>query len=81
MRRNTQHAGLLLLTFTLTAFLAVTDAAVAAARPWLGVYTQAITSDLRDGARRRWPELVDGLAARLILEAHLASRRFQARGR
>jgi putative Holliday junction resolvase len=31
--------------------------------------------------RRRWPELVDGLAARLILEAHLASRRFQARGR
>ena len=31
--------------------------------------------------RRRWQELVDSLAARLILDAHLAGRRSQSRGR
>ncbi len=31
--------------------------------------------------RRRWPEMVDGVAARLILDAHLAKRRGQSRGR
>ncbi len=31
--------------------------------------------------RRRWPELVDGVAARLILDTHLANRRRRASGR
>jgi membrane-associated protease RseP (regulator of RpoE activity) len=49
MRRTTPLKVLVL--FALVAAVSVTalSAAAAAARPWLGVYTQEITTDLRDG--------------------------------
>ncbi len=49
MRRTTRRVRLAFLALTLTAAFAMPHAALAAARPWLGVYTQEITSDLRDG--------------------------------
>ena len=45
--------------------------------------TAAARSQLAEAGvpRRRWPELVDSVAARLILDAHLANRRRRASGR
>ena len=49
MRRTTRRAGLMLFALTLAALFAVVHAPAASARPWLGVYTQEITGELRDG--------------------------------
>jgi membrane-associated protease RseP (regulator of RpoE activity) len=49
MRSHTRRVGLALFALTLTALFALAHAATATARPWLGVYTQEITGDLRDG--------------------------------
>jgi membrane-associated protease RseP (regulator of RpoE activity) len=49
MRSHTRRVGLALFALTLTALFALAHAATATAKPWLGVYTQQITSDLRDG--------------------------------
>jgi membrane-associated protease RseP (regulator of RpoE activity) len=49
MRRTSRRAGLMLAALTLTALFAIARVPAASARPWLGVYTQEITGDLRDG--------------------------------
>lgn len=49
MRRTSRRAGLTLVALTLTALFAIARVPAASARPWLGVYTQEITGDLRDG--------------------------------
>ena len=49
MRRTTPFKVLVLFAIVIAAATTALSAAAAAARPWLGVYTQEVTSDLRDG--------------------------------
>lgn len=49
MRRTTPSMVLVLFALIVTMSAAAFSAASAAARPWLGVFTQEVTSDLRDG--------------------------------
>jgi S1-C subfamily serine protease len=49
MRRTTQRWWLACLALAITALVGTLHVASAATRPWLGVYTQEITGELRDG--------------------------------
>ncbi len=49
MRRTTPRLWLVLFAIVITASIVTLSAASASARPWLGVYTQEVTGDLRDG--------------------------------
>ncbi len=49
MNRITRRGALVLAAIMLTAFAAIARVPAASARPWLGVVTQALTGDLREG--------------------------------
>lgn len=49
MRRTQPRLWLVLFAIVITAPIVTLSAASASARPWLGVYTQEVTGDLRDG--------------------------------
>ena len=76
MRRTTPLKVLVLLALVIAASVTTLSAATAAARPWLGVYTQEVTSDLRDGLDLRG----DGVLVNRVVDGGPADRAGLRRG-